>query len=168
MGSQTEMEMTMACDKDSRTLSFKRGDDFTIDLTVTDENSPDAIVLAEELANLQADLQIFIEEGAVQADIDAAQLLVDSKQNEYDARITVDITGWTITSSIKVGGRPVDDLVVTFTNPTGGTFNLSKGYEFTEDWRARMHHVDVQFDRPGIGRVSSETFYVDVEEDVTE
>lgn len=157
----------MACEKDSLTLSFKRGDTFTLDLTVTDEYSEEALALAEELEKLQLDYNTLVEENASQAEIDAAQLLVESKQNEYDAEIIVDITNWTITASIKAGGRKVDDLVVSFVDSASGSFNLFKDFSSTELWKTREHKVDIQFDRPSVGRVSSQTFYIDVEEDVT-
>ena len=95
-------------------ISFKRGDSFLLDLTVTDPNNTTALAALVVLEASQA--QLVIDQAALQAAIDAipyvaqdetdTQAVVDATiaqivtdQAAYDAAIIVDITNWTMTSS---------------------------------------------------------------------
>ena len=90
-----------------------------------------------------------------------------------NAGAPVAITGWTIASTVKYGGKVVDNLSVSITNGAGGQFTITMPKESTALWPAgppnnpRRLVCDIQFDRPGLGRISSNTFYIDVTEDVT-
>lgn len=103
--------------------TFKRGDDFSIPMNLTDPGNADA---------------------------------------------PVDITGWTITSQVRYAKELIDNLNVTVTDAANGLFTISLGYTDTASWPIRRLKCDIQFDRPVLGRVSSQTFYIDVEEDQTQ
>lgn len=79
----------------------------------------------------------------------------------------VDITGWTIQSQVRYSRELLADLNVTITNAASGDFTISATPAVTELWPNRKIKCDVQFDRPVTGRISSKTFYIDVEEDIT-
>lgn len=79
----------------------------------------------------------------------------------------VDITNWTITSSVRYARRLIDDLDVTITDGLNGVFTISKPRASTALWVIRTLKCDIQFDRP-TGRISSQTFFIDVEEDQTQ
>lgn len=79
----------------------------------------------------------------------------------------VNLTGWTITSMVRYSKKLVSELTVEITNPTGGQFTLKADPSVTGLWPARQLKCDIQFDRPSEGRVSSNTFIIDVKEDQT-
>lgn len=103
--------------------TFKRGDDFSIPMNLTDPSNSDA---------------------------------------------PIDITGWTIASQVRYAKELIDDLTVTITDAANGLFTISLGYAATAAWPVRKLKCDIQFDRPSDGRVSSDTFYIDVIEDQTQ
>lgn len=79
----------------------------------------------------------------------------------------VDLTGWTIASQVRYSKRLIDTLTVTITDAAQGEFVISMDEADTATWPARKLKCDIQFDRPE-GRVSSQTFIVDVSEDQTQ
>lgn len=79
----------------------------------------------------------------------------------------VDITGWTIAAATTYARRPVSTLDVTITDGPNGVFVISLPFAQTAVWPIRKLKCDIQFDRPVEGRVSSQTFYIDVQEDHT-
>ena len=79
----------------------------------------------------------------------------------------VDITGWTIAAATTYARRPVSTLDVTITDGPNGVFVISLPFAQTATWPVRKLKCDIQFDRPVEGRVSSQTFYIDVQEDHT-
>jgi len=93
--------------------------------------------------------------------------------NPDDGGAVVPITGWIITSQVRYARKLIDDLTVTLTNAAAGEFSISLPKEDTALWPAgpknnpRRLKCDIQFDRPGEGRVSSQTFYIDCMEDQT-
>lgn len=89
--------------------------------------------------------------------------LTDPENNN----IPVDISTWTITSAVTYARKPVSTLDVTITDGPNGQFTIALPKEQTVLWPLRKLKCDVQFDRPIQGRVSSQTFIIDVEEDHT-
>lgn len=79
----------------------------------------------------------------------------------------VDITGWTIAAATTYARRPVSTLDVSITDGPNGVFVISLPFAQTAAWPVRKIKCDIQFDRPVEGRVSSQTFYIDVQEDHT-
>jgi len=88
--------------------------------------------------------------------------------------LPVDITGWTIASSVRYSRKLISDLDATITNAVLGEFTISLPNAQTALWPAgpkdkpRRLKCDIQFDRPVDGRVSSQTFYIDCTEDQTQ
>lgn len=80
----------------------------------------------------------------------------------------VPITDWTIASQIRYAKKLISDLSVTIVDGPAGQFTISLPKEQTALWPVRKLKCDIQFDRPIEGRVSSQTFVVDVQEDQTQ
>lgn len=87
--------------------------------------------------------------------------------NPDDNGNPVDITGWPIAAAVTYAKRPVSTLDVTITNGPQGAFTISLPRVQTASWPIRKLKCDIQFDRPIEGRVSSQTFIIDVQEDHT-
>lgn len=79
----------------------------------------------------------------------------------------VPITDWTIASKVRYARKLISELSVTITNAAQGEFSISLPKEQTIAWPIRKLKCDIQFDRPAEGRVSSQTFIINVEEDQT-
>ena len=164
------------------TIAFKRGDNFKLDITVTDPSNDTAeaalLVLTAaqvDLTNAQALLAYL--EAVIPPDqpaIDAQQIVVDAAvtalaaaQATYDAAIVVDITDWVITSNLAWCGTVIEIMEVTITNASLGTFNV-RAYEVaTILWNIRKHSLDIVFTRAPEGSTSSETMIVDVQRGAT-
>lgn len=152
---------------DTRTIKFKRGDSFKLDITVTDPNSVASLALAELLVIAQANYQAALDAvpQVPQDIIDTLALLVTA-QADYDASIIVDITGWTITSSLRWCGKLITDFVVTIVSAPIGTLNITATAVVSKLWDAREHQMDIHFVKPS-GATSSETMTIDVERGAT-
>lgn len=166
---------------DSPRISFKRGDSFKLDITVTDPNSETSLaafaVLTAQEATLAAALVVLQE--AIDADpyvpqdeIDA-QAIVDTAitdlatdQATYDTAIIVDITGWTITSSLRWCGSLITDFIITIINASIGTLTITATPIVSALWKEREHKMDIKFVR-NAGTTSSETIMIDVERGAT-
>ena len=79
----------------------------------------------------------------------------------------VDITGWTITSMVRYGATKIADLAVLVTDAAQGEFELSADAATTSTWKPKSHKTDVQFEDTNGDVKSSQTFYLDIEEDIT-
>jgi hypothetical protein len=88
--------------------------------------------------------------------------------NPEDNGTPVDITGWTIASQVRYSKKLISDLTITITDGPQGQFTVSLPSAETATWPARKLKCDIQFDRPVEGRVSSQTFVIDVSEDQTQ
>ncbi len=143
-------------------ISFKRGDSFRLDLTVTDPNSASALAAAEALATAEANYAAALAaDPVVPQDVIDTLALVVSTQATYDAAIIVDITAWTITSSLRWCGKLITDFTITIVNAAIGTLNITAITTVTELWQVREHQMDILFVRSE-GTTSSETIWVDV------
>lgn len=148
---------------DAPTILFKRGDSFKLDVTVTDPNSPASVAAAAALVITEAAYQAALAAiPPVQQDIDDTLILRDADQDTYDAAIIVDITGWTITSSLRWCGKLITNFVVTIVNASIGTLTITAIATVSELWNAREHKMDIHFVRP-TGATSSEDIIIDVE-----
>ena len=154
--------------KDSMpSLDFKRGDDFKLDLTVQDTNNAISLGLLSDLNLAKAALEATIEADPLNTGaIQTAQNAVDAAQIAYDASIVVDITGWTMKSQVRHAKKLISELDITVVDAANGIFTLSKDDLDTVSWPIRSLTCDVEFVRPE-GKVSSETFLVNVIEDQT-
>jgi hypothetical protein len=167
MGRLNQMEKSSMA-SNAPTLKIKRGDDLKLDFTVKDTNSTEAIAAKADLDQKQAAY-----EAALAADPQVAQDVTDTlaardaAQTVYDDTIRVDITGWAITSAMGWCGELIANLTVTITDAANGVFNVSAGAGVTENWTPRVYESDIQFNRPGIGKTSSQTFKIEVAKDVT-
>jgi len=158
----------MASSTKTATIKFKRGDDFKLDFTVQDTNNTSAIANAAALATAKEELEAAQNaDPQVPQDITDAQTAVSAAQAAYDASIIVDITGWTMVSQVRRAGKLIADLNTTILDAATGKFSIFKLSAETQDWPIQKLDCDVQFTRP-TGVVSSETFEIDVQRDVTQ
>ncbi len=148
-------------------IVFKRGDSFKLDITVTDPNSTASlaykVVLDAALVVLQEaiDADPYVEQDEINA-----QAAVDTAQSNYDTSIIVDITNWTITSSLRWCGKLISDFTITIIDASIGTLTITSLTTVTELWTPREHQMDIHFVRPS-GATSSETIIIDVERGAT-
>lgn len=134
-------------------MKLKRGDDFKLEMTVTDKKNALAVSTKALLdAALTANPQ-------VPQDIANATVA-------YNNAIRVDITGWTIISHIRgANGKLIKALDVVIVDAAEGIFTLAATALETAKWSPDTYKADIQFDRPSFGKVSSQTFTITVEED---
>lgn len=144
-------------------ISFKRGDSFKLELTVTDPNSAASLAAMVILVAAQEAYQ-----AALDADPQVPQDIIDTlaaqvaAQAVYDAAIIVDITGWTITSKLTWCGKAIATFVIAITDALNGAFEITATKAVTILWKTREHEQDILFVRPE-GSTSSETIIIDVE-----
>jgi hypothetical protein len=148
-------------------LKFKQGDDFKLDFTVTDTNNATAISTFATLALKSAALEtltLAIPQDMVA--IAAAENELQIADDAYEAAILMDITGWDIASELRWCGELIDTFGVDLQYVNIGKFTIYKGFVDTQTWVPRKYDMDIQFTRV-TGKISSETFILDVEKDVT-
>jgi hypothetical protein len=151
----------------AKVLSFKQGDDFKLDFTLTDTNHTGAISAAETLATAQQDLaDLKAADPQDPVAIAAAETDVSNAQDAYDAAIVLDITGWGVDSQLRWCGKLIDTFDVDLSQAAIGKFTISRASTDTALWKPRKYDMDIQFTRV-TGKISSETFILDVEKDVT-
>lgn len=148
-------------------IPFKSGDDFYLTLTVTNKVSDTAVAAATAVIEAQAvyDAAV-VAEPPVEEDIDDALIALNAAKAAYDTAIIVDITDWTITSSLRWITKLIADFTVTKTDAENGKFTLSHPAEDTQLWKSRVYDADVQFLIDG-KKSSSQTFQIDVKTDIT-
>lgn len=150
------------------TITVKRGDDFSLDLTVKDTNNDTAVA-----AKVVLDAAIVTHEEAVAADPQVPQDIEDAleaitvAQEAYDEAIIVDISDWVIQSHLAWCGKFVSAFVVTITDGPLGKFAITAAKEVTELWKTRTYEADIQFNHALFGRKSSQTINVIVGRDIT-
>ena len=148
-------------------IVVKRGDDFRLDMTVQDLNNDAAraskLLVESTYAAYQAALAA---DPQVPADITSTYNAYVAAETQFAIDIKVDITGWTITSQLAWVGKLVSTFQIVIIDPLEGTFSVRLGNADTALWKPREYDMDVQFLRPE-GKVSSETFLVVVERDIT-
>lgn len=150
------------------TIQFKRGDDFKLDLTVTDTNNNIAIAAKLTLTAAQADYDAAIAaDPQVALDISTAQTALDLAQAAYDTAILVNITDWVIASQIRWCGKLVSDFTVIILDALNGIFTITADAANTQTWIPRVYEMDIEFIRPGTGKISSETLLIEVRKDIT-
>lgn len=89
----------------------------------------------------------------------------------------VDITGWAISAQVRKGRDLVTDLVINVVSAGGGQFELTRSAANTQNWPARrkdqkadlrnMLMCDVELVNDQGEKTSSQTFYIDCEEDIS-
>lgn len=84
------------------------------------------------------------------------------------AGTAIDITGWTIRAQVRTDSMAlIDEAVITVTNAAGGEYQLTVAD--TTAWVPReTYAMDIQYIDSGGVKVSTETLYVSVLEDVTQ
>lgn len=148
-------------------IPFKAGDDFVLTLTVTNKNSPEAVAAATAVIEAQAAYDaLLIAEPEDPDAIAAALVILNAAKDDYDEAIIVDITDWTITSSLRWITKHIADFIVDVADPLTGKFTLECPSEETQLWKPRVYDADVQFIIDG-KRSSSQTFQIDVKKDIT-
>jgi|DEB0MinimDraft_6_1074348.scaffolds.fasta_scaffold58930_2 hypothetical protein len=81
--------------------------------------------------------------------------------------VVQDITSWTITCDLKREDVLTQELTVTKTDPTNGQFTISATAAQTANWQIGQHQADIEFIDTASFVVSTETFIVNVEKDIT-
>lgn len=148
-------------------IVVKRGDDFRLDMTVQDLNNDDALVSKAAMDAAQAAYDAALAAvPQVPATITSTYDALVLAQAAYAADIVVDITLWTITSKLAWAGKLISTFQVVIVDALTGDFSIRLGNADTTLWKPRTYDMDVQFLRPE-GKVSSETFLVVVEKDIT-
>lgn len=148
-------------------LKFKQGDDFKLDFTLTDTNHTTAIdakAAFDAATKNLVDLKLQNPQDPIA--IAAAEETVTTTSLAYEAAIVMDITGWGIASQLRWCGKLIDSFDVDLTYQTIGKFAILRSSEFTSLWTPRKYDMDIQFTRL-TGKISSETFILEVEKDVT-
>ena len=84
-----------------------------------------------------------------------------------DSDNPVDLTSWVLASQIRYSKQLISTATVVVTNAVAGEFNISVPKENTALWPARKLRCDIQFDQLVGGRISSQTFFINVSEDQT-
>ena len=95
-------------------------------------------------------------------DLEIPMRLTDPNDNDN----AVSIIGWTLRAQVRYSKELVDELDIVITSAGNGQFSLTKAKADTALWPTRKLKCDVEFDRGGT-TVSSQTFIIDVSEDVT-
>lgn len=148
-------------------LKFKQGDDFKLDFTLTDTNNSGAVTAAAAV-QAKRDEIIELEDAAIP---DLAAIAVANGElltliDAYEAAILMDITGWGIASQLRWCGELIDTFSIDETTLNIGKFAIIATSAQTSLWVPRKYDMDIQFTRV-TGKISSETFILDVEKDVT-
>lgn len=148
-------------------LKFKQGDDFKLDFTLTDTNNSGAVTAAfnvqakrDEIADLED--QITPDLAAIAVANTELLALIDI----YEAAILMNITGWGIASQLRWCGELIDTFTIDESTLNIGKFAVIASAAQTSLWVPRKYDMDIQFTRVS-GKISSETFILDVEKDVT-
>ena len=148
-------------------IVVKRGDDFRLDMTVQDMNNDAAIASKAAMDAAQAAYDAALAaDPQVPADITSTHATLVTAQAAFADSIVVDISAWTITSKLAWVGKLISTFEVVVTDGPAGDFSVRLGNVDTALWKPRDHDMDVQFVRPE-GKVSSETFTVVVQKDIT-
>lgn len=84
-----------------------------------------------------------------------------------DTGTAVDINTWSIRAQIRASDTLIATLTVTVVDAANGLFRLSATAAQTDSWAAGSHSCDVEF-TDGSGNVfSTETFVVNILEDIS-
>ena len=148
-------------------IRVKRGDDFRLDMTIQDMNNDAAIASKAAMDAAQAAYDAAIAaDPQVPATITTTYNAFVAAQATYADAIVVDISSWTITSKLAWAGKLISTFTVVIVDGPAGIFSVRLGNAETALWKPRSYDMDVQFVRAE-GKVSSETFMVIVEKDIT-
>ena len=148
-------------------ILVKRGDDFRLDMTIQDLNNDAAIASKAAMDAAQAAYDAALAaDPQVPADITTTHNALVAAQATYADDIVVDISSWTITSKLAWAGKLISNFTVVIVDGPAGNFSVRLGNAETALWKPRSYDMDVQFVRAE-GKVSSETFMVIVEKDIT-
>lgn len=148
-------------------ILVKRGDDFRLDMTIQDLNNDAAIASKAAMDAAQAAYDAALAaDPQVPATITTTYNALVAAQATYADDIVVDISSWTITSKLAWAGKLISTFTVVIVDGPAGNFSVRLDNAETALWKPRSYDMDVQFVRAE-GKVSSETFMVIVEKDIT-
>ena len=148
-------------------IVVKRGDDFRLDMTIQDLNNDAAIASKAAMDAAQAAYHAALAADPQDpATITTTYNALVAAQVTYADDIVVDISSWTITSKLAWAGKLISTFTVVIVDGPAGNFSVRLGNAETALWKPRAYDMDVQFVRAE-GKVSSETFMVIVEKDIT-
>lgn len=151
----------------AQVLKFKQGDDFKLDFTLTDTNSTTSVNAFEVLQAESLALKALTEADPQDpAAILAQEIVLQAADDVYEAAILMDITGWTVASQLRFCGNLIQDFTIDMTQQAIGKFAITADAADTQLWIPRKYDMDIQFTRL-TGKISSETFILEVEKDVT-
>lgn len=78
------------------------------------------------------------------------------------------LTGWTVASQVRNGTSLLTTLTVTWVNQAGGIYQLSAAPNATASWPIKMLSCDIQYTSPSGQVISTETFGINCQADVTQ
>ena len=154
--------------RDILKIDFKRGDTFNLSLSVQNNTGQD--VLRTRLAYEKAASAYAEEYEKDTPDSDTLTNLYNSLEtalNDFKTTSVLDITDWNIKSQIRRSQKKIDDLDITITDSFKGEFVLSADPERTALWPARELECDIEITRDTGIVISSETFIINVIQDIT-
>lgn len=85
-----------------------------------------------------------------------------------EATVNDDITGWNIKSQVRQGTHLVADLIVTVLSATPTSSVYSLFLEDTTDWPVDRLMCDIQYTTDEGQIISTETFTIEVQKDITQ
>lgn len=163
--------------RDMLIIEFKRGDTFSVSMSVLTGTGEEVLRTRAELERAQNRIRRYREatetgeEAGDSAELsDDARELLGAYREALEAHREASvrsIDGWTLRSQLRRFRKKVADLDVTITDPVRGEFTLSKSAGETALWPVRDLFCDVEFLKPDGTVVSSDTFMVRVVLDIT-
>lgn len=84
-----------------------------------------------------------------------------------DDQLPVDITSWGIRAQVRNNDTLIATLTITKTDPTNGVFTASATAAQTDTWTAGSHRCDIEFTDDNSVVLSTNTFEVNILEDIS-
>lgn len=78
------------------------------------------------------------------------------------------LSGWTIASQVRNGSALLTSLTVTWVNQANGTYQLSAAPAATVNWPIKLLSCDIQYTSPSGQVISTDTFGINCQADVTQ
>ena len=141
----------MASKSNTPTINFKRGDSFRLPMKLR-INSGAALTAKQELDKLKCT---------------GDSSFLSIAQANYDLASTQDISLWTVNSQLRRNDTLIHEFTIESVELTTGQIALVADKTVTALWEPREHVVDVQFISDTGFVNSTQTFIINVQEDVT-
>ena len=84
-----------------------------------------------------------------------------------EAGTPIDLTGWIVRAQVRIGAQLLAELDVLYVNRAAGAYRISAVPAVTSAWPVNKLQADVEYTTASGQVVSTETFEVDCQMDVT-